>query len=143
MDHLRADDKNVFIIFLDADGLKAINDNIGHDAGDLLIREMGVVVHRNVSNEMLGMRYGGDEFVIFGGFADGEEYKLQRVLDSIHEDIAEINASGKYPFPFSSSIGASYYKAREVESLDALIEMADQKMYEDKREKKRRALEGK
>ncbi len=143
MDHLRADDKNVFIIFMDADGLKTINDTIGHDAGDLLIREIGAVVHRNVSNEMLGMRYGGDEFVLFGGFADGEEYKLQRILDSIQEDIAEVNASGKYQFTISSSVGASYYKAREVESLDALIEQADQKMYEDKREKKRRALEGK
>lgn len=143
MDHLRADDKNVFIIFMDADGLKTINDNIGHEAGDLLIREIGAVVHRNVSNEMLGMRYGGDEFVLFGGFADGEEYKLQQILDSIHDDIAEVNASGKYEFTLSSSIGASYYKAREVESLDELIEQADQKMYQEKREKKRKAQEGK
>ncbi len=143
MDHLRADDKNVFIIFMDADGLKAINDNIGHEAGDLLIREMGAVVHRNVSNEMLGMRYGGDEFVLFGGFADGEEYKLDQILKSIQDDIDEVNASGKYEFKLSSSVGASYYKAREVESLDDLIELADQKMYAEKREKKRKAQEGK
>ena len=138
MDNLKADDKNVFIIFMDADGLKKVNDGMGHEMGDLMIRELGAIVHRNVSNDMLGMRYGGDEFVIFGGFADKDKGLLERVLTSIQEDIDEVNQSKKYPFTVAASVGASYYKARDVESLDAVIEKADKEMYEEKRKKKMR-----
>ena len=138
MDHLRADDKNVFIIFMDADGLKKVNDGLGHEMGDMMIRELGAIVHRNVSNGMLGMRYGGDEFVLFGGFADKDKDMLERILQSIQDDIDDVNKSKKYPFTVAASVGASYYKANEVESLDALIEKADKEMYEEKRKKKMR-----
>lgn len=141
MDHFKADDMNVFIIFMDADGLKAANDTLGHEIGDLMIREIGAVVHKNISGEMLGMRYGGDEFVLFGGYKDDEEYKVDRVVDSIHEDFKEVNESGKHPFTLSASLGISKWKAREIKSLDAVIEQADQRMYEEKREKKRKAAE--
>lgn len=136
MDNLRADDKNVFILFMDADGLKSINDTLGHEAGDLLIREIGAIIHKNTTNEMLGMRYGGDEFVIFGGFADGEREKVEVLANNIREDIAKVNASRKYPFIVSVSMGGSGWKARDVESLDALIEQADKEMYQEKRRKK-------
>lgn len=141
MDHFRADDMNVFIIFMDADGLKTANDTLGHEIGDLMIREIGAVVHKNISGEMLGMRYGGDEFVLFGGYKDGEEYKVDRVVNSIHDDFDEVNASGKHPFKLSASLGVSKWKARDITSLDAVIEQADKLMYEEKREKKRKAAE--
>ncbi len=136
MDHFRAEDKNVFIIFMDADGLKQVNDTMGHEAGDLLIRQIGGIVHKNVSGEMLGMRYGGDEFVLFGAFGEKEEYKVDRIIDSIHEDIKEVNDSGRYPFKLSASVGISCWKARDIKSLDGIIEEADQKMYQEKRAKK-------
>lgn len=141
MDHLKADDGNVFIIFMDADGLKMANDTLGHEVGDMMIREIGAIVHKNVSGEMLGMRYGGDEFVLFGGFKDNEEYKVDRILESIREDMKEVNDSGKHPFTLSASIGVSKWKAREITSLDELIEQADQKMYQEKREKKKKLAE--
>ena len=74
---------------------------------------------------------------------DGEEYKVDRVLDSIHEDIDEINASGKHPFTLSASMGVSKCKANAIASLDAVIEAADKRMYEEKRENKRKAAENK
>lgn len=138
MDNLRADDKNVFILFMDADGLKTVNDTLGHEAGDLLIREIGAIVHKNTTSEMLGMRYGGDEFVILGGFADGEEAQVDELVAAIKGDIIRVNEARKYPFLVSVSIGTSAWKAREVENLEALIEKADKEMYEEKRRKKMR-----
>lgn len=138
LEHLKSDDKNVFIIFMDADGLKKVNDTLGHEMGDLMIREIGAIVHRNISNGMLGMRYGGDEFVLFGGFADKENGMLDRILESIQEDIKEVNNARKYPFTVSVSVGASHWRAKEIDSLDALIEQADKEMYEEKRRKKTR-----
>ena len=137
LDRYKKEDMNIFIVFMDADGLKIANDTLGHDIGDMMIREIASVVHRNVSGEMLGMRYGGDEFVLFGGYKDGEEYKVERIVDSIREDFREVNQSGKYPFILSASMGVSKWKAKDIDSLDAVIEQADQRMYEEKRQKKR------
>lgn len=136
MDNLRADNKNVFIIFMDADGLKTINDTLGHEAGDLLIREIGAIIHKNTTNEMLAMRYGGDEFVIFGGFADDESIIVEELAENIRKDIRKVNESRKYPFTVSVSMGGSGWKARDIESLDMVIEQADKQMYQEKRAKK-------
>ena len=136
MDRFKDEDMNGYIIFMDADGLKTANDTLGHEVGDLMIREIGAIVHKNVSGEMLGMRYGGDEFVLFGGYRDGQEYLLDRVVQSIRDDMKEVNDSGKHPFTLSASLGVSTWRAREISSLDEVIEQADQKMYQEKRAKK-------
>ncbi len=136
LDNLRAENKNVFIIFMDADGLKAVNDNLGHEAGDMLIREIGAIIHKNTTNEMLAMRYGGDEFVIVGGFKDGEREIVDNLAANIKADIRRVNEMRKYPFSLSVSMGGSDWKAREVKELDGLIEQADKEMYQEKRRKK-------
>ena len=86
---------------------------------------------------MLGMRYGGDEFVIFGGFDKTEEQKVECLMQSIRDDIREVNTLGKYPFQVSMSMGTCCKRAQEVEDLGQLIEQADQMMYEEKRKKKK------
>ena len=141
LDRLKDNDDYAFIIFLDADGLKTINDTMGHEVGDLMIREIGSIVHKNTTNEMLGMRYGGDEFVIFGGFPVGGKSVVENLAESIRADIAHVNETKQYPFKLSVSMGGSGWKAREIESLDGLIEQADQKMYAEKRAKKLAAAE--
>lgn len=137
LERLKKENMNVYIIFMDADGLKIANDTLGHDIGDMMIREIASVVHRNIAGEMLGMRYGGDEFVLFGGYKDDEEYKVDQLLESIREDFRDVNQSGKYPFILSASMGVSKWKATDITSLDAVIEEADQRMYEEKRQKKK------
>jgi len=141
MDRFKEEDMNAYIIFMDADGLKTANDTLGHEVGDMMIREIGAIVHKNVSNEMLGMRYGGDEFVLFGGYKDGQGDIVDRVVQSIRDDMRETNQSGKHPFKLSASIGVSTLRAREIDSLDNVIEQADQKMYQEKRAKKLAAAE--
>ena len=116
--------------------LKLANDTLGHEVGDMMIREFGAIVHKNVSGEMLGMRYGGDEFVLFGGYKDGQEDAVEKVVQSIRDDMKDINQTGKHPFQLSASIGVSTLKARDITSLETIIEHADQKMYQEKRAKK-------
>ena len=77
------------------------------------------------------MRYGGDEFVIFGGYRDGEEKKVDLLLESIRNDFKEVNESGKHPFILSASMGVSIWKAKDITNLDDVIEMADQQMYQE------------
>ena len=62
-----------------------------------MISEIGAIVHKNTTNEMLGMRYGGDEFVIFGGFPKGGSAVVEKLAESIRADIVRVNESRRYP----------------------------------------------
>ena len=136
----QAEDKWIFILFLDADGLKAVNDTMGHEAGDHMIQALAAIIYLNTSSEMLSMRYGGDEFVIFGGFEREENAFVEEFKNTIQKDIYTVNTSGIYEFKHSASVGGSSFPAREVEQLSILIEQADKRMYEEKRRKKTRRV---
>ena len=131
---LKLQDSKIFVLFSDVDGLKKINDTQGHEAGDVLIKTMADCCKENLTNDMLAMRYGGDEFVIFGSYED--EREIAHLIQSIKDSIERRNAAGKYSFVLSASIGVSKYRACEVNELSELIELADAKMYEEKRQKR-------
>ena len=59
------------------------------------------------------------------------------MLAGIQKSIARLNDSGRYSFKLSTSIGNSKYKATEIEDLSVLIDLADQDMYQKKRQKKK------
>ncbi|MBR4026174.1 MAG: GGDEF domain-containing protein [Lachnospiraceae bacterium] len=138
LQRFQTENKWIFILFLDADGLKTINDTMGHEAGDQMIQALSAVIYLNTSSEMLSMRYGGDEFVIFGGFVKDETTFAEEITKQIQKDFATVNASNIYPFQLSASIGTAEFLAREIEDLSILIEQADKRMYEEKRRKKMR-----
>ena len=134
MKYLEEQDQNAFILFFDVDGLKRINDTKGHEMGDLLIQTMADCIRCNLEDGMLAMRYGGDEFVVFGRYEDPLE--IEELMDNIRASVNTINDSGKYEFTLSTSIGSSAYRATEIEELSSLIDMADQDMYKEKRQKR-------
>lgn len=135
LDAMKLRDENAFIAFFDLDGLKIINDTNGHEAGDLLIQAMADCIRYNLKENMLAMRYGGDEFVLFGSFTNPEE--VEDVLTGIQKSITHLNDSGRYNFHLSTSVGNSRYRATEIEDLSVLIDLADQDMYLKKRQKKK------
>ena len=131
---LKLQDSNIFVLFSDVDGLKKINDTYGHEAGDNLIKEMAACFKENLSSDMLAMRYGGDEFVIFGSYEDDVE--VDYLIHAIQSSMERRNASGKNIFKLSASIGVSKYHAKDINELSDLIEIADTNMYEQKRKKR-------
>lgn len=133
---MKAQNKQIFLLFMDIDGLKPVNDTYGHDAGDDLIREMAWCIKKNLNDGMLAMRYGGDEFVILGSSRSGK--KAEMLVNAIRNSIRSSNQEHKYPFRLSASIGVIKYQARDIEDLTVLIEQADIQMYEEKRRKKAR-----
>ncbi|MBR3840845.1 MAG: GGDEF domain-containing protein [Erysipelotrichales bacterium] len=132
-------DGKVFIVFFDLDGLKKINDAMGHEAGDTLIQLMADCIRVNISDNMLAMRYGGDEFVVFGSYQNGQE--VTEFVENVLASIKKINDSKMYSFTLSTSVGGSKYRAREIEDLSVLIDIADQNMYEEKRRKKAKMIQ--
>lgn len=130
---LKENNEEAFLLFLDIDGLKTVNDTLGHEVGDMLISSMAELIKKNVSETELAMRYGGDEFVIFG--AMGADERLGRLTEKLKAGMNEWNSQNS-SFQLSASIGGSRFMAKEIDDLSKLIEQADQRMYDEKRKKK-------
>lgn len=127
------------LFFADLNGLKQINDGLGHDAGDEAIRQLGRLLQATFRERDVVARLGGDEFVVFAPDAGlGRAEALQRRLRTIVD--AHNAATGEKPFRLSVSVGAAAYDPARPRDLEALLEEADALMYEQKRLQKRMGL---
>ena len=131
---LKMQNSKIFVLFSDVDGLKKVNDTLGHEAGDLLIKEMAACFKENLTADMLAMRYGGDEFVVFGPYED--EMEIDYLLNGIQASMDRRNATGENSFELATSIGVTKYNAADVNELSEIIDIADANMYEQKRKKR-------
>jgi len=127
----------MFLMFADLDGLKLVNDNLGHEAGDAFICAFADILNTICEDEIV-MRFGGDEFVIFGKNKSAEDI---RILNSkISKAIEQRNSMDSKYKPYDLSVSIGYYDVDcdNEESLLSLIDRADKKMYHTKMLKKRR-----
>jgi diguanylate cyclase (GGDEF)-like protein len=77
----------VAILVLDLDGFKAVNDSVGHVAGDRLLRELAAVLRHAVRDSDDVFRIGGDEFAVFapaGDLAETEQL-AERIVNTVRE----------------------------------------------------------
>lgn len=121
-----AEQKGISVIFFDLDGLKAVNDTKGHEAGDAYIRMMADMLRENADEGDIICRYGGDEYILLSSqnsHAEGAG-KLNRIMNGIKE-------------PVSASVGWVYDYISTMDELNRMIEEADKRMYQYKKEKKR------
>ena len=132
----RAARENMFFIFLDLDGLKKVNDSLGHETGDRMICDMADVLRKTRNKEELLMRYGGDEFVVFGKGKSAMD--VEDDIERIRKAMEELSQSGTRPYVLDASIGYNMVPYDNERPLSALIELADQEMYKEKREKHKR-----
>lgn len=123
------------ILFLDLDGFKPINDNLGHDVGDLVLKAVARKVLESFRDKDYVCRWGGDEFVVC---AHGNvEPVLDKLFARIRGKLAEINVNNIAgrddlpPYRVGTSIGVSAYPTDGV-TVESLIQQADERMYEDK-----------
>lgn len=125
--------KSVMIMFADMDGLKAINDNYGHKAGDHAIRSIAAILQECCLEEEIACRFGGDEFFIFG--ADYSEEKALAMRKRIQENLDICNRNSGRPYLLSLSIGACITVPAPGSTVFQLITIADNRMYEEKKKK--------
>ncbi|HEU0075194.1 MAG TPA: EAL domain-containing protein [Dehalococcoidia bacterium] len=120
------------VLFMDVDDFKAINDSLGHSAGDELLRSLASCLSKELRQNDLLARLGGDEFAVLLRGASRAQAKLvaERLLRSVRE-MKSISAD--QPFTSTISIGAALFPAHGT-SVDELLGHADLAMYQVKRE---------
>lgn len=116
---------------MDLNNLKKINDSLGHDAGDELIRGFASILEKALMVTTTDIfRTGGDEFVAF--FYRRSEDQVGKAIKNLNKEIVRYNVTAKYKI--SVAIGVAY-KGKE-ERIDDVISRADSNMYYDKRQYK-------
>jgi diguanylate cyclase (GGDEF)-like protein len=85
IDRSRRTETRLVVVFLDVDGLKRVNDELGHAAGDRLLADVAAVLRSRLRSYDLVMRWGGDEFVcaLYGAGREGAERRLEAVAAAI------------------------------------------------------------
>lgn len=135
---LRIRQKAVFFV-ADLDGLKQINDKLGHDVGDRAIRSAATVLASAFRRSDVVARLGGDEFVILA--TDGASDQVPAVTDRLQEMVRQFNsADPRPPFSLAMSIGSTIYDPEQPETIDALLKRADEMMYAEKSRQKAAAV---
>ena len=122
--------REMAFILLDLDHFKQVNDSLGHQHGDLVLRTTAKVVRETVRAHDLVARYGGDEMavIVLDSTPDGAEALAQRLLDAIHR--AHIATSPGASLTLS--LGVASFPADAL-TADELVMAADQALYVSKR----------
>ena len=123
------------LVMIDADGLKGINDTYGHEKGDIYLKKIASIINGyGLSGTVCG-RLGGDEFVLFLYDCDSEEElaSVIKTLEHIRETTMVRLLDGVI-VPLRFSYG--YSTLEEADGYEALLKLADERMYENKRNRK-------
>jgi diguanylate cyclase len=118
-------DTEALLLLMDLDGFKTINDTLGHDAGDALLRQIALRFARQIPKNAILARLGGDEFgaIIYGSTREGIE-----IAHAIRASLAYPAELGTHTVTMSVSIGAVANDAKPE-----LMKRADKAMYQAKR----------
>lgn len=129
--HILANENDQYasLVFLDLDGLKQVNDSLGHDQGDKMILKTVSLIKSCVRKSDVLCRWGGDEFVlILRGKLDDAAIVMRNIQEKMHK----VNESGENAFRLSFSYGIKELQSGSGQSLDDALLEADRLMYKNK-----------
>ncbi len=119
------------LCFIDINGLKMVNDILGHNYGDELIFSAIDVIKNEIREDDYVIRMGGDEFLIV--FSNINSQIAETIWERINARYEEINVTEDKPFLISVSHGIVEYEHVNRSRIDDLIKRADDKMYVEKK----------
>jgi diguanylate cyclase (GGDEF)-like protein len=126
--------RSAMVVFVDLDGMKRINDELGHEFGDLALIETASVLRQCFRYSDVVARLGGDEFVVLAVEADPPTGEL--VTERLYEKLAEMNQKPDRAFQLQFSVGVAPYDPEKSEMVEEVLARADNLMYESKRLRK-------
>jgi diguanylate cyclase (GGDEF)-like protein len=120
------------LLFVDIDRFKAVNDVLGHDVGDQVLRQVAAFLLANIREADYVFRWGGDEFLVL--ISCGEEEARRRGI-ALQRDFASAPETTSLPPGVGLSIGCAEVQAGS--NIMSLVKTADERMYENKRTQRR------
>ncbi len=125
-----------WLLFLDVDRLKQINDVFGHQEGDAALVTTAEILRKTFrESDVLG-RLGGDEFVVLAIHAS--EDSAASMMARLEENLAERNRQRAGGYELALSVGIARYEPESSASIEELLAKADEALYEHKRAKRKR-----
>lgn len=133
-----AKDKSLYIVIIsaDLDELKTINDTYGHKEGDNAIITVGHALLTSAIQGEICARFGGDEFTVAGIVSYSHSY-FDNFRNRFHSCLREYNASSGKPYEIGASIGFCAQPVSTHFTLEQMIKIADDMMYQDKVNRKK------
>ncbi len=130
LDHVLVHNTTLAVLFLDLDSFKSINDTMGHEGGDALLKEVAVSLKTQMKSEDIVARFGGDEFIVLLTDFKNEDELIERACDimKVFENPIIINNKEFY---IAASAGISVYP-EDGKNRNSLIKNADLAMYQAK-----------
>jgi len=125
------------LVFIDLDGLKTVNDELGHAEGDHALIDAADILKSTFRESDIVARLGGDEFAILATVDC--EANSSRVIMRLQRRLASYNSQGHRPYRLSMSVGMVFYDPENPIVIEDLLVRGDAAMYEQKRAKRNRA----
>jgi diguanylate cyclase (GGDEF)-like protein len=127
----RRERHELVLFFMELNGLKQINDNLGHLRGDQALRDAALVLKETFRDSDILARIGGDEFVALAHVHASIE--VNALCARLREHLRRFNTSLQRPYVLDISIGVTLVERPGEDSLEALLARADAAMYAQKR----------
>jgi len=123
---------NIGVLMLDMDHFKAVNDEYGHDIGDLVLKELSKILRTNVRDSDIIIRYGGEEFIVLLIGVDTEKSAID-IADKLRKKVSqnEINIDTNSTLKKTISTGLSMFPQDSI-NFDIVLKNADIALYEAK-----------
>ena len=132
IDELLLEGNSGMLIFTDVDRFKSINDSLGHQAGDEVIRSIAKALVNSTREDDVVLRLGGDEFVIFTpGIEDRES--ANAFFDRLFKEIGDIKLASDPELRVTLSAGAAFSKEHPEANFSELYALADEATYKSKK----------
>lgn len=133
-----AKDMDLYLMMLDVDYFKNINDKFGHIEGDkalVTVAEAMKTSFLDFKNRPFLCRFGGDEFIVV--LEAENELMVQEKADMIRNNVTELNEKSGAAFSLSICVGYAKYDYNNPTTIPQFIAMADEKLYEMKKQRKK------
>jgi diguanylate cyclase (GGDEF)-like protein len=118
------------LLFIDLDGMKQINDTLGHEVGDLALSETADLLRQTFRESDVLARLGGDEFAVLAVGVSVDNGAL--LAARLEQNLRLHNACAPRRYHLSLSMGVAHCDPERPCSLDALLDRADGLMYAQK-----------
>ncbi len=133
MQEPRLEEDMIAVLFLDLDRFKLINDTMGHDFGDKLLREVTTRIQETLRSSDMVSRLGGDEFTVILNKMKSPEI-VARIARKICEQLSKPFQLGKQQVYVTTSIGVALYP-EDTRDVNTLIKYADTAMFQAKEQR--------